>query len=55
MNKKLKSKKTFNKNLNKPFNIYNFHYFKTLNIFVLKTLKIDLFALKLWKLIELSL
>lgn len=39
MNKKLKSKKKFNKNLNKPFNIYNFHYFKTLNIFVLKAIK----------------
>lgn len=36
INKNLKSNKKFIKDLSNPCNIYNFHCFKTLNIFVTK-------------------
>lgn len=36
MNKNLKSRKIFNKNLNKPCNIYHFYHVKTLKMFVSK-------------------
>ena len=36
MNKNLKSRKMFNKNLNKPCNIYHFYHVKMLKMFVSK-------------------